>query len=300
MKNNPGSKAATLSLSFSDKLNVVAELFKFRLNIMVVSSSVLGYFIGMDSFNWMVLLSLMVGGFLVTGASNAMNQIIEKDLDAKMDRTSGRPLPTYRTSPLEAWIISLISGVTGILMLWFLVNPLTAILAGLSLFVYVILYTPLKRITGFSVFVGAFPGAIPPMLGYVAATGAFGLEAGLLFAIQFMWQFPHFWAIAWHSNDDYNKAGFRMLPSAQGKTNYSAFVILLYTFMLLPVSITPVIFGMAHWITGLVIFLFGIGFAYPAVKLYFTGDDKDARTLMFASFLYLPLTLIALFIDKLI
>ena len=245
-------------------------------------------------------MSLMIGGFLVTGASNAMNQIMERELDAKMDRTKERPLPTHRISVMEALLMGVLSGVLGISLLWFFVNPLTGILAALSLFVYVVLYTPMKRVSNFSVFVGAFPGAIPPMLGWVGATGYFGLEAGLLFAIQFMWQFPHFWAIAWISNDDYIKAGFKMLPSSQGKNEFSAFIILLYALMLIPVSLTPLFFGMVNFWSGIFILMFGILFAIPALRLYLNSDDKQARTLMFASFLYLPLILMIFFIDKFI
>ncbi len=296
------SKVQAISRQKAVFLNpsLVLELFKFRLNMMVVISSLLGYFIGLQTFDLTVMLSLVLGGFLVTGASNGMNQIIERNLDLKMDRTMNRPLPSGRMSVGEAWITSCLSGIVGIAILYFLVNPLTAILAALSLFIYVVLYTPLKRINGFSVFVGAFPGAIPPMLGWVAATGTFGLEAGLLFAIQFMWQFPHFWAIAWHVNDDYNKAGFYMLPSREGKTQYSAFVILLHSMTLIPVSLLPYFFGLSSLTGGILIGLMSVLFAVPAFQLFFKADDKYAKKLMFASFLYLPLVLLIYFFDKLI
>lgn len=268
--------------------------------MMVVVSSALGYFIGLESFNLLVFLSLLMGGFLVTGASNGMNQIIERNLDAIMDRTKNRPMPSGRLTTGDAWIVSSLSGLVGLSLLYFLVNPLTSILAALSLFIYVVLYTPLKRYSGFSVFVGAFPGAIPPMLGWVAATGYFGLEAGLLFAIQFMWQFPHFWAIAWTVNDDYNKAGFKMLPSAGGKTSFSAFIILLHSLMLIPVSVTPSIFGITGLYATVFIILAGLLFALPSFRLFIHMKDRDAKTLMFASFLYLPLVLMAFFIDKIV
>lgn len=266
---------------------------------MVVISSALGYYIGLQSFNLLAFVSLLVGGFLVTGSSNAMNQIIEREYDALMKRTAGRPLPTGKIGVQGAWVISAISGILGLFLLYFMVNPLTGILAGLSLFIYVVLYTPLKRISGFSVFVGAFPGAIPPMLGWVAATGTFGLEAGLLFAIQFMWQFPHFWAIAWIGHEDYSKAGFKMLPTASGKSEHTAFIILLYSLMLIPVSMSPLVFGLCSIWTAIFVGLCGVLFAVPAFKLYMSSEDKQAKTLMFASFLYLPLVLLAFFIDKL-
>ena len=295
-------KVQVLTRTRSALLNpaIILELYKFRLNMMVVISSVLGYFIGLQSFDLVVMLSLMLGGFLVTGASNGMNQIIERSLDMKMDRTKDRPLPSGRLNVGEAWIISSLSGIVGITLLYFLVNPLTSILAALSLFIYVVLYTPMKRFSSFSVFVGAFPGAIPPMLGFVAATGTFGLEAGLLFAIQFMWQFPHFWAIAWNVNEDYNKAGFYLLPSKQGKTEFSAFIILMHSLMLLPVSLLPYFFGITGISMTMVILALRIYFAIPAFRLFFKMDDVDARKLMFASFLYLPLALMAFFIDKFI
>ncbi|MEQ8324745.1 MAG: heme o synthase [Vicingaceae bacterium] len=300
MQNTTQAQRVSASISIVKKISIALELFKVRLNLVVVISSALGYYIGMQSFNLLTFAVLVVGGFLVTGAANAMNQIIERDTDALMKRTSVRPLPTKRIPVQDAWILSAITGFAGILMLYFIVNPLTGILAGLSLFIYVVLYTPLKKITPFSVFVGAFPGAVPPMLGYVAATGSFGLEPGLLFAIQFMWQFPHFWAIAWIGNDEYQKAGFRMLPSSSGKSHYSAFIILLYSLVLIPVSISPVVFGLARPWAGIVIAILGVLFAIPAYRLHLNLKDKEAKTLMFASFLYLPLVLLTLVIDKLI
>lgn len=279
---------------------IILELFKLRLNLLVVITSALGYFIGLQHFDILVFSSLLLGGFLVTGSSNTMNQIIERNLDLKMNRTMKRPLPSGRISIAEAWLISWLSGIGGLLLLYFFVNPLTSILAGLSLFVYVVLYTPMKRVNGFSVFVGAFPGAIPPMLGWVAANGFFGLEAGLLFAIQFMWQFPHFWAIAWTLDEDYKRAGFQMLPSAAGKTGFSAFIILIHSVVLIPVSVMPYIYGITGISMSIVIFLTGVYFAIPAFKLFLSQNDKSAKKLMFLSFLYLPVVLLAFFMDKLL
>ena len=237
---------------------------------------------------------------LVASTVYIFNDIADIEADRQHPKKKDRPLPSARMNVGEAWIISSLSGIIGIALLWFMVNPLTSTLAALSLFIYVVLYTPLKRVSSFSVFVGAFPGAIPPMLGFVAATGTFGLEAGLLFAIQFMWQFPHFWAIAWNVNDDYNKAGFYLLPSKQGKTEFSAFIILMHSLMLLPVSMLPYFFGITGISMTMVILALGIYFAMPAFKLFFKMKDADARKLMFASFLYLPLALMAFFIDKFI
>jgi protoheme IX farnesyltransferase len=195
------SSIATLSLS--EKIGCYAQMFKLKLTSFVVISAIMGYFMGGSSFNLTDIVLLVIGGFLITCTSNALNQVIEKNLDKLMERTKNRPLPLNKLSVKETIWVSSIIGVIGIVMLW-LLNPLTGILGALAIFMYVALYTPLKRVSTASVFVGAFPGAFPPMLGWVAATGSFGVEAGILFAIQFIWQFPHFWAIAWKINDQYS------------------------------------------------------------------------------------------------
>lgn len=276
-----------------------AALGKMRLSSLVVFSALVGYFIGASSVSWLELLALFSGGFLVTLSSNSFNQIIEKDFDRLMTRTENRPLPQNRLSVTEARWFAFTAGITGVAILWFAFNPLAAILAFLSLFMYVVIYTPLKRIHPIAVFVGAFPGAIPPMLGWVAATGHFGLEAGLLFAMQFMWQFPHFWSIAWKADDDYKKAGFRLLPSAGGKDKTTAFLILVYSLFLIPVSLLPVMFHFAGVIAAIVLILAGTCIVIPAVKLFRDKSMKSATQVMFASFIYLPIALIVLWIDKL-
>lgn len=280
------------------RLAEYAALGKLRLSSLVVFSAVIGYLIGASSVIWLEILALMIGGFLVTISSNSFNQIIEKDLDKLMNRTKNRPLPQQRISVNEAKWVAVITGVLGVGVLWFLLNPLSGILAVLSLFLYVMIYTPMKRIHPIAVFVGAFPGAIPPMLGWVAATGHFGLEAGLLFAVQFMWQFPHFWAIAWKADDDYRKAGFRLLPSKGGKDRTSAFLILVYSLFTIPVSLLPVLFNFSGMIAAVVLVLAGTVVVVPAVKLFREGSMKAATQVMFASFIYLPVALIVLWMDK--
>jgi len=198
------------------KIADYAAFFKMRLTSLVVFSAIFGYLIAAESVDWMSLIFLVLGGVLITGASNGFNQIIEKDLDKLMSRTNKRPLVTGRMSVIEAYWVASTAAFLGITILWFMLNPLSGVLGALALFLYVAVYTPLKQITPWAVFAGAFPGAIPPMLGYVAYSNSFGLEAGLLFALQFMWQFPHFWAIAWKADKDYAKAGFRLLPSKGG------------------------------------------------------------------------------------
>lgn len=252
---------------------------------------------------WQGLVPLVLGGILLTGASNGFNQLWERDLDRLMKRTFDRPLPAGRMSVLEAWVIAGLSGVAGILILWFFLNPLSGILGAIALFFYVFLYTPLKQHSSLSVFVGAFPGAIPPMLGYVAATGQFGLEPGILFATQFMWQFPHFWAIAWVAHEDYQRAGYKMLPFDGGRTKRSAFQILLYSLFLIPVSILPWALPTQAPMVGnlamTVVLLCGLAFAWLAWRLYQSCDSKDAKILMFASFIYLPIVQLFYVIDKL-
>ena len=241
---------------------------------------------------------LLIAGFLVTGASNGLNQVIERKLDAQMDRTSARPLARGEMSPLEGIVISSLAGSIGVFLLWAFLNPLSGILGAMALFFYVALYTPMKRLSPLAVFVGAFPGAIPPMLGWVACTGTFGVEPGILFAIQFMWQFPHFWAIAWVVDEDYKKAGFRLLPSKGGRDGSSAFQILLYSVFLIPVGMLPWTFGMSGVVSMVIAMLSGVCMSWFAVKLYRSHDTVSAKHLMFASFLYLPVVFLSYVIDK--
>ena len=295
------SSQQQLSLSFSlaEKLSAYATFFKLRLTSLVVFSAVLGYYIAAEQVIWGQLLYLTLGGILVTGASNGFNQLIEVDLDRLMERTKSRPLVTGKMNKVEAVIIAGFSGLVGILILWNFLNPLSGLLGALALFSYVAVYTPLKRVTPWAVFVGAFPGAIPPMLGWVASEGHFGLEPGLLFAVQFLWQFPHFWAIAWKADEDYAKAGFRLLPSKGGKDASSAFLIMLYSLFLLLVSILPVFFGFSGQVSLYIIIMAGIMMVYPSVLLFLKRTDKAATKVMFASFIYVPIVLLAWYFDKL-
>ncbi|GAB4381368.1 MAG: heme o synthase [Salibacteraceae bacterium] len=280
----------SVAIAFRHRLVDYAQLTKFKLGTLVVFSALCGYFVAVDlwQMQWMEVLFLTIGGYLVTGASNALNQCIEKDFDRLMQRTSSRPLPDGRMDVLEAATVAVLIGAIGIAILWLGLNPLSGILGALALVLYVAVYTPLKRIGPVAAFAGAFPGAIPPMLGYVAATGEFGLVPGMLFAVQFFWQFPHFWAIAWKSDEDYKKAGFKLLPTASGKSRFSAFIIALYALFLVPVSIMPVVLLQSHWVVLLGVSAAGLWFLYYALKLFRTLDDRDALKLMFASFLYLP------------
>jgi protoheme IX farnesyltransferase len=280
-----------LAVSYS-KAQAFIKLTKFRLSFLVVFSAVISYLTVAEVVSWQKLVAIVLGGFLVTAAANGFNQIIERELDKLMTRTCQRPLPLGILSPIEALVFCILCALGGIFVLSFYTNMLSGLLGALSVVLYAGVYTPLKRITPFSVFVGAFPGAIPTLIGAVAAAEGFGeitFYAWILFAVQFMWQFPHFWAIAWVSHDDYKKAGFFMLPSLGGRDKSSAFQIVVYTMFLLPVSLMPNIFGLSNWAAGMFTFLCGLFFLAQALTLYYKMDIPSARKLMFGSFLYLPL-----------
>lgn len=280
----------------ASRIKDVAALMKLRLAFLVVLSAIASYFFMGGAFD-LRFLWLVLGGFFITGASNGLNQVIEKDLDKKMSRTSSRPIPSGRMSTTEAYIISSLFGITGAFML-FQLNYFSGILGVLALFLYVFAYTPLKRISPWAVFVGAFPGAIPPMLGAVAVTGEFGLTAGILFFVQFMWQFPHFWAIAWVLDEDYAKGGFSLLPSKTRKSKASAFQIALYSFLMIPVGLIPWVLEMTGIISMIVATVLGIWFFFISYRLYLNLEDKTAKALMFASFIYLPALQFVYVFDK--
>lgn len=279
------------------------EITKARLSISVVISTIAGYLLGFSQeqpFQWSVLFLLVLGGYCMVGASNVFNQIIEIDLDAIMDRTKNRPLPSGRMTKKSAFILGIILTVLGLIILYS-VNPKTAMFGAISIFMYVSLYTPLKTVTPLSVFVGAFPGAIPFMLGWVAATGQFGIEAGTLFIIQFFWQFPHFWAIGWFLFDDYKKAGFFMLPTGK-KDKKTALQTILYTIWMIIASVIPA-FGFTGKLfltkisTGIVVVL-GLWMLFYAFKLHKEMDAKAARKLMIVSVSYISLLQIVYVLDK--
>lgn len=279
------------------------EITKAGLAISVLFSSIAGYLLGVNSdhpFQWNVLLVLSIGGYCMVGASNAFNQVIEKDIDSLMDRTRNRPVPSGRMSPKMALFVASLLTITGIVLLY-TINAKSAMFAAISIFLYTSIYTPLKTVTSLSVFVGAFPGAIPFMLGWVAATGEFGIEAGTLFLIQFFWQFPHFWAIGWFLYEDYEKAGIFMLPTGK-KDKGTALQIMLYTIWLLIASLLPALgYTGKLFITpvaAVLVFLLGLWMLFYAVKLYQLRTAKAARTLMLVSVSYISLLQIVFIVDK--
>ncbi|MFT5860279.1 MAG: protoheme IX farnesyltransferase [Flavobacteriaceae bacterium] len=272
---------------------------KFRLSALVIVSALSGYlFVG--EFDWLDMTYLLVGGLLVTAASNGSNQIWERELDKKMKRTAKRPLPQGHMTVNEAYYVVVICLVAGTALLN-LLNLYCAIL-GLAAFIsYVFIYTPMKRKSPWAVFIGAFPGAIPPMLGVVAHDDiGFGVIAGVLFFVQFTWQFPHFWAIAWVSFDDYKAGGFSLLPSKKGKSKDSAFQIVAYSLALIPFSLLPWLLDYTGIWSMLFATFFGGWFFLYAYKLFLTCEDKDARRLMFASFFYLPIIQFVYVFDRII
>jgi len=290
------------SVSLTSIISDFKEITKIRLSVSVVFSSIAGYLLGVEKVDYMILLLLAFGGYFMVGASNAFNQIIEKDLDALMDRTKNRPIPAGRMSVNTAFAIATVFTISGIAILY-TINPRTAMYGAISIFLYTCVYTPLKTKTPLAVFVGAIPGAIPFMLGWVAARNDFGIEPGTLFAIQFLWQFPHFWAIGWFLYEDYKKAGFFMLPTGK-QDKGTAVQIITYTIWTVLASIVPV-FGFTGDLSlsivgAIVVFALGLFMLYHAFELFKERTEKSAKRLMLASVSYITLLQIIYIIDKII
>ena len=290
-------KAAVLQYNILDDLK---QLTKFGLSVSVVFSSIAGYLLAADRIDWKIVLLLAVGGYCMVGASNAFNQIIERGPDALMKRTMNRPVPAGRISVNLAMTIAVVLTLLGVIILYS-INERTALFGAVSIFLYTSAYTPLKPVTPLSVFVGAIPGAIPFMLGWVAATGQFGIEPGMLFMIQFFWQFPHFWAIGWLQFDEYKKAGFNLMPTGE-KNQKATRLILIYTVFMLVVSVIPVfrITGSLYLLplSAVLIFALGLVMLYYGVRLHKEQTDAMARKLMLSSVLYITLIQVIFVIDK--
>jgi protoheme IX farnesyltransferase len=280
------------------KARAYVQLLKFRLSLLVAFSCAFGFVLASGSINFSTLFMLFLGGFLLSGASVTINQVIEKDYDKLMTRTMNRPLPTGRVSNQEAIIFSIVCFVLSIGILAACSNILTVALSVVSMILYCFVYTPLKRVGAIAVFVGAIPGALPPLLGWVAATGRISYEALLIFGIQFIWQFPHFWAIAWVADDDYKKAGFKLLPLGGKKDMNTAIQIMIYTLFLLPLGLLPAVFGLTGIHSAFVVTICGVLFLAQTFSLMKTVSRESAMRIMFGSFLYLPIVQIALLLDK--
>lgn len=286
------------STGLSAKAKALFELMKFRLSALVTFSGVIGFCLGAPHVIWTDVLLFAIAALAITGSANTINQIFEKDLDKLMKRTCDRPLPTGRLTVNEAIIWAVFLGVlaTAILVLFF--NIRAAALALFSLVLYGFVYTRLKRVGSVAVLVGAFPGAFPPMIGWIAATNHFGLEPGILFAIQFFWQFPHFWAIAWVLDDEYKKAGFNLLPSQGGKDLNTAIQIMINALLLIPIGWLPYKLGMTGINSAFIATVFGVLFLAQTFHLMRKCNDRTALQLMFGSFAYLPIVQIAFLLDK--
>ena len=292
----------TYTTSTSTFLADFKVVTKMGLSISVVFSSLAGYLLAAEAVHFQTLVLLAIGGYFMVGASNIFNQIIERDLDALMDRTKNRPIPSGRMTVTFAFILAIILTIAGLSILY-IINERTAMFGAISICLYTSAYTPLKTKTPLSVFVGAIPGAIPFMLGWVAATGKFGIEAGILFMLQFFWQFPHFWAIGWFLHEDYQKAGFNMLPTGK-RDKGTALQAIIYTFWTVIISIVPVLGFTGRLklsvVSGVLTLVAGFWFLYYGFRLFKNQTDKAARQLMLSSVVYITLIQIIYVLDKFI
>lgn len=275
------------------------QLIKFTLNLTVVFSSVISYLLAPNiTFNFLSVLLLFIGGLLITGAANAINQITEKETDAMMKRTAKRPVASGRMSISEASAFAAVAAAAGTLIMGYWFNWTAAILSLFSLFLYGFIYTPLKKVHSISVLVGAIPGALPCLIGWVAGTDEFSAGGWALFAIQFVWQFPHFWAIAWVAHKDYSTAGFKLMPSDAGPTKYSAMQAIIYSLLMVPVGVIPYLIQMSGGVSLMIVLIANMFMVWQSVRLYREMNVQAARRVMFSSYLYLPVVLLSLLADK--
>lgn len=298
------SEVRNSSLNIGSKIKDYLKLIKPSLSIMVVFSSVLAYLLVPDIESKYVnplqmTILLAIGGLLVTGSANTINQVVEKDTDAMMKRTASRPVASGRMSATEAWVFAIITGAVGIFILGYYFNWTSAGLAALSLFLYAFIYTPLKKVNAIAVLVGAFPGALPCLIGWAAGDETLGTGGWVLFGLQFLWQFPHFWAICWIAYKDYSKAGFKLLPSEKGPTKFTALQTVIYSLLLLPIGVVPYLIGMSGMVSLVIVAIANMFMILQCVRLYRDMDVKAARRVMFSSYIYLPVVLFALLGDKL-
>jgi len=281
-----------------ENIKLFFEITKFRLSLLVALSSVFGFFISSSKVDINEVFILLVGGYLISSSSVINNQILEKDLDKMMNRTNKRPIPTGRISIYKSVIMSIFSMIIGLFLISFYLNIYAALLSFISLILYSFVYTPMKKFGPIAVFIGAIPGALPPLIGWVASTGQITLEAIIIFSIQFIWQFPHFWAIAWMYDDDYKKVGFKLLPNNGEKNLKTAVNIMIYTLFLIPLGLLPTIFGITGIISGTVAVFLAIIFLAQTFKLINDYSRESAVKVMFSSFIYLPIVQISYVLDK--
>jgi heme o synthase len=289
----------SVSYRLAAKVKDYFQLIKFTLSFTVVFSCVICYLLAPGiTYNLKMVVLLFVAGLLITGAANAINQAVEKDTDALMKRTDKRPVANGRMSQQEAYTFAFTAGIAGVLMMWQFFNLPSAILSAFSLFLYAFIYTPLKKVNSIAVLIGAFPGALPCLIGWVAGTGEFSAGGWILFGIQFLWQFPHFWAIAWVAHKDYTKAGFKLLPSDAGPTKFTAIQSIMYSLIMIPCGILPYYIGMTGFVSLWIVVVCNIFMVLQSVRLYIEMDVHAAKRVMFSSYFYLPIVLLALLADK--
>ncbi|MEO6327926.1 MAG: heme o synthase [Ginsengibacter sp.] len=289
----------SFSYLLASKVKDYFQLIKFTLSFMVVFSCIVCYLLAPNiRFNLSSVLLLFIAGMLITGSANAINQAVEKDTDALMKRTSNRPVASGRMTEKEAFTFAFVTGFTGAIIMWQWFNLSSAIIGLFSLFLYAFIYTPLKKINSIAVLVGAFPGALPCLIGWVAATNEFSIGGWILFAIQFLWQFPHFWAIAWVAHKDYSNAGFKLLPSDKGPTKFTALQTVMYSMLMIPVGMLPYYFGLSGVISLWIILLCNIYMVFVSVNLFIKMNIPSARRVMFSSYFYLMIVFLAMLFDK--
>jgi heme o synthase len=298
--------ADSKSFALASKVKDYFQLIKFTLSFMVVFSTVVSFLIApYEKTNFVyhpiiLVLLLFVAGLCITGSANTINQVLEKDTDALMARTANRPIASGRMNVTEGYIFALITGFVGVGMMWYFFNFNSAMVGLASLFIYGFIYTPLKKINSIAVLVGAIPGALPCLIGWVAATDDFSVGGWVLFGIQFLWQFPHFWAIAWLAHEDYVKAGFKLLPSDKGPTKFTALQTIMYSAMMIPVGILPYYFHLSGQISMWIVLGCNLWMVYTSILLFMKMDKPAARKVMFSSYFYLMIVFLALWADKII
>lgn len=295
----PG-QPSTSSFTLASKIRDYMMLIKFSLSFMVVFSAVISYLLApkIVEYDWLMIILLFVAGLLVTGSANAVNQVVEKDTDALMKRTAKRPVASGRMSTTEGWAFAIIAGLAGVIILGYFFNLLSAGIAAVSWFIYAFMYTPLKKVSSISVLVGAVPGALPCLIGWAAGQDELSAGGWILFAIQFFWQFPHFWAIAWIAHNDYTNAGFKLMPSTEGPTKYSAIQSVIYSLVLVPVGTLPYLAGVSGVVSFWILLAANLWMVWLSVQLYRKMTKKAARSVMFGSYLYLAIVFFALLADK--
>jgi protoheme IX farnesyltransferase len=297
---NAPVEPSTSSFTIASKVRDYMMLIKFSLSFMVVFSAVVSYLMApkVVEYDWKMIILLFVAGLLITGSANAVNQVVEKDTDALMKRTAKRPVASGRMSTSEGWAFAIIAGLGGVIILGYYFNLLSAGIAAFSWFMYAFMYTPLKKVSSISVLVGAVPGALPCLIGWAAGQDELSAGGWILFAIQFFWQFPHFWAIAWIAHSDYTNAGFRLMPSVEGPTKYSAIQAVIYSLVLVPVGVLPYLAGMSGVVSFWIVLAANLFMVLQCVRLYREMTVKAARRVMFGSYIYLAVVFLALLADK--